>query len=228
MDKFAGIEIGVVIVGAGQSQRIGTDKMSLSIGGKPLLAWSVDVCQNYCPITKIALVLNHGNIYLGHKLVSERNWTKVISICLGGKRRQDSVKEGLNGLHNCDWIIIHDAARPFITNDLLNNGIMAAQETGAAIAAVRVKDTIKLSDNDGNVKETLPREKLWMIQTPQVFRFDIIKRAYDTINEDVTDDAALIEQSGGKVKLYQGSYKNIKITTSDDIILAETLAKGLA
>jgi 2-C-methyl-D-erythritol 4-phosphate cytidylyltransferase len=228
MEKFAVTEIGVIVVGAGQSQRMGTDKMSLSLAGKPLLAWSVDVCQNYCMITKIVLVLSHSNIDLGHKLVSERNWAKVVSICLGGKRRQDSVREGLDKLHKCNWIIIHDAARPFLTSTLLDDGVKAAQETGAAIAAVPVKDTIKLSDSEGIIKETLPRERLWNIQTPQVFRFDVIKRAYDTINNDVTDDASLVEQSGGKVKLYQGSYGNIKITTLDDMIIAETLARGHA
>ena len=221
-------EIGAIIVGAGSSQRMGKDKMSLTLAGKPLLAWSVDLCQSYRLLTKIVLVLNHMNIDLGHRLASERNWSKVIDICLGGKRRQDSVREGLKQLHKCDWIIIHDAARPFLTSSLLDDGLKSAEATGASAAAVPVKDTIKSSDNDRIVTRTLPRDQLWMIQTPQVFRYDIIKKAYDTVNNEVTDDASLVEQSGGKVKLYPGSYTNIKITTPEDLIVAEALVKGLA
>jgi 2-C-methyl-D-erythritol 4-phosphate cytidylyltransferase len=219
-------KIGDIIVGAGHSERMGTDKMFLPLADKPILAWSTDVCQNYKPITKIVLVLNEKNLKLGHKLISERGWTKVIAICLGGERRQDSVKEGLNKLGECNWVIIHDGARPFLTSDLLNSGLEAATITGAASAAVPVKDTIKLSNNDGIVVKTLPRDKLWMIQTPQIFRFDIITRAYEKNSNDVTDDASLIENSNGKVKLYMGSYKNTKITTPDDIVLAEAIARG--
>jgi 2-C-methyl-D-erythritol 4-phosphate cytidylyltransferase len=226
MVKPHSAEIGALIVGAGQSERMGRDKMSLVLAGKPLLAWSVDTCQNYNLLTKIVIVLNDNNINFGRKLVSERAWSKVISLCLGGKRRQDSVREGLNALGKCDWIIIQDAARPFLTSDLLDNGLNAAKETGAAVAAVPVKDTIKQSDSNRVVQETLQRDRLWMIQTPQVFRFDIISKAYSCINNDATDDASLVEQSGGKIKLYQGSYGNIKITTPEDVIFAEALARG--
>jgi 2-C-methyl-D-erythritol 4-phosphate cytidylyltransferase len=226
MNKTTSAEIGAIIVGAGRSERMGTDKMSMMLAGKPLLTWAVDVCQNYIHITKIVIVLNPNNVNLGHKLVSERAWSKVISICIGGKRRQDSVREGLNRLGKCGWIIIHDAARPFLTSDLMDDGLNAAKMTGAAVAAVPVKDTIKQGDNNGIVQETLLRDRLWMIQTPQVFRFDIISKAYSCMNDNVTDDASLVEQSGGKVKLYQGSYGNIKITTPEDMIFAEALARG--
>ena len=219
-------QIGAVIVGAGHSKRMGTDKIFLPLGGKPLLAWSVEVCQNYKPITQIVIALNKNNMDLGQRLVAERDWTKVISVCLGGSQRQDSVKAGLKKLKECEWIIIHDGARPFITTDLLKTGLEAAKTTGAAVAAVPVKDTIKLSDKDGIVKETLHRNHLWAIQTPQIFKFDIINQAYKQIDHDVTDDASLVEKFRGQVKLYPGSYRNIKITTPEDLALAEILAKG--
>jgi 2-C-methyl-D-erythritol 4-phosphate cytidylyltransferase len=219
-------KIGAIIVGAGRSERMGTDKIFLPLAGKPLLAWSIDICQNYESISKIVIVLNENNLLLGHELASKRAWSKVIAVCLGGTRRQDSVREGINKLEGCDWVIIHDGARPFLTANLLDDGIEAAKITGASAAAVPAKDTIKLRDTDGTIKETLPRSQLWMIQTPQVFRFDIITRAYEQNNDDVTDDSALVEKVGGKVKLYQGSYRNIKITTAEDMALAEVFTRG--
>lgn len=221
-------QIGAVIVGAGRSERMGADKMFLALAGKPLLEWSVDVCQSYQLLSQIAIVLSENNLDLGQKLVAERGWSKVVAVSLGGKRRQDSVRAGLVKLKGCEWVIIHDGARPFLTVELLDAGLAAAKGTGAAAAAVPVKDTIKLSDSNGMVRETLQRSQLWAIQTPQVFRFDIIMRAYEQNNdEDVTDDATLVERCGGKVKLYRGSYRNAKITTPEDLALAEVLAREL-
>lgn len=218
--------IGAVIVGAGHSKRMGADKIFLPLRGKPLLAWSIDICQNYKPVNQIVIALNKNNLDFGQRLVVERCWTKVVSVCLGGSRRQDSVKEGLKQLKGCEWIIIHDGARPFLTDDLLDAGLEAAKTTGAAAAALPVKDTIKLSDNDGIVKETLHRSHLWAVQTPQVFSLDVITRSYNKIDDNVTDDASLVESFGGQVKLYLGSYRNIKITTPEDMALAEILAQG--
>ena len=126
---------------------------------------------------------------------------------------------------DCEWIIIHDGARPFLPEDLLENGLKAAQQTGSAAAAVPVKDTIKLTDNDGIVVETPYRHNIWTVQTPQIFRSDIITRAFEENDEEVTDDASMIEKAGYKVSLYMGSYDNIKITTTEDMILANIIAK---
>jgi 2-C-methyl-D-erythritol 4-phosphate cytidylyltransferase len=215
---------GVVIVGAGSSQRMGRDKVFISLAGKPLLAWSVDACQSCKLVDQIAIVLNETKLDLGRKLAAERGWSKLVEICGGGKRRQDSVRQGLNELEDCDWIIIHDAARPFLTADLISDGLEAAQTTGAAVAAVPIKDTIKIGSSDMMVRKTLSREQLWAIQTPQIFRFDIIAEAHEQITEEVTDDAGMVEQLGRKVKLYMGSYNNIKITTPEDVALAELIA----
>ncbi len=218
-------QIGVIIVGAGSSQRIGVDKVFLPLAGKPLLAWSVDVCQSCEPVSQIVIVLNESKLDLGRRLVAERGWSKVMEVCLGGDRRQDSVRQGLGKLKGCDWVIIHDGARPFLTLDLIRHGLEAAQSTGAAVAAVPVKDTIKEADKDRIVTQTLNREDLWAVQTPQVFRHNLIVKAYQKITDDVTDDAALVEKAGYKVKLYMGSYDNIKITKPDDLAVAGALWK---
>lgn len=218
-------QAGAVIVGAGSSQRLGADKVFLPLAGKPLLAWSVDVCQNCGLLSQIVIVLNESNLDSGRNLVAERGWSKVVGVCLGGERRQDSVRQGLKELKRCDWVVIHDGARPFLTLDLIRDGLEAARGTGAATAAVPVKDTIKLGDDNEMVRETLHRQRLWAVQTPQVFRFDIITRAHGQVTDEVTDDATLAERLGYEVKLYMGSYQNIKITTPDDLALAEIVVK---
>ena len=134
--------------------------------------------------------------------------------------------EGLKRLNNCEWIIIHDGARPFLSEELIGEGLEAVRETGAAIAAVPVKDTMKISSSDGFIEETLPRQQFWAAQTPQVFRSDIITAAYSQVEDEVTDDASLVERSGHKVMLYRGSWDNIKITTPEDLILAEAILRG--
>ncbi|MBI2329211.1 MAG: 2-C-methyl-D-erythritol 4-phosphate cytidylyltransferase, partial [Chloroflexi bacterium] len=144
-------------------------------------------------------------------------------VCPGGERRQDSVAAGLSRLSNCHWVVIHDGARPLVTIDLIERGLAAASETGAAVAAVPVTDTIKVAGDDLIVQGTPPRRNLWAVQTPQVFRFDMIAEAYRQAKDEVTDDARLVEQLGYKVRLYMGSYGNIKVTTADDLAIARVL-----
>ena len=215
---------GAIIVGAGSSQRMGRDKVFMPLGGKPLFAWAVDICQSCKLVDQIVIVLNETKLDLGRGLAKDRRWSKVVEICSGGRRRQDSVRQGLNELEDCDWVIIHDGARPFLTADLIRDGLEAAQATGAAVAAVPIKDTVKLGGSDMMVSSTLNRQELWAVQTPQIFRFDIIAEAHEQVKEDVTDDASMVEHTGHKVKLYMGSYNNIKITTPEDLALAELIA----
>lgn len=223
MGEISGV--GVIIVAAGKAERMGaTDKIFAPLGGKPVLAWTVDTCQRCSLVKQIIITLNNSNLKPGQKLKEERDWTKV-TICLGGARRQDSVKEGLLKLKDCDRVIIHDGARPFLTAELIRNGLEAARETGAAIAAVPVKDTVKFTDDTGLITETPQRNKLWVGQTPQIFSFDIINKAYQKLTAEVTDDAAAVERSGHKVKIYPGDYNNIKISTPEDLALAEIIAR---
>jgi len=220
--------LGAIIAAAGKAQRMGNgDKLFLSLGGKPLLAWSVDTCQIYPLVTQIVLVLKETDLEQGQKLVSERNWSKVIAVCRGGERRQDSVQKGLRELKDCDWVMIHDGARPFLTFALIEDGMKAAIETGAAVAAVPAKETIKIATRNGIVTQTLEQQLLWVAQTPQIFRQDIIISAHEQERGKVTDDATMVERLGYKVKLYMGSYNNIKITTLEDLLLAEMIARSM-
>jgi 2-C-methyl-D-erythritol 4-phosphate cytidylyltransferase len=220
-------KLGVVIVAAGVGQRMGSINKSFApLGGKPLLAWAVDTCHRCSFVQQIALVLNGKDLHRGQDLKEGRGWSKVV-ICLGGARRQDSVREGLNRIKYCDWVMIHDGVRPFLTLDLMENGLEAARKTGAAVAAVPIKDTIKLAVGDKLIKETLQRDRLWAAQTPQIFSFDVITRAYEKLAAEVTDDAAAVEHLGYKVKLYMGDYNNIKVTTSEDLALARIIAKSI-
>jgi 2-C-methyl-D-erythritol 4-phosphate cytidylyltransferase len=224
MKKDKQQKVGAVIVAAGSSERMGgVDKVFALLGEKPILARVIDTFHGCNLIDQIVVVLSRQNVKRCQQWIAEQGWTKVTDVCVGGRRRQDSVVAGLARLSNCHWVIIYDGARPLVTEDLIERGLEAAAETGAAIAAVPVTDTIKVAGDDRLVKETPPRHNLWAVQTPQVFRFDIITRAYSQARGDVTDDASLVEQMGCKVKLYTGSYDNIKVTTPDDLLLAEVL-----
>lgn len=201
------------------------DKIFVEVGDAPILARSVDVFEKCSLVDEIVIVLNQSNIDRGRELARERGRLKVVAVCLGGERRQDSVQEGLKRLSGCQWVVIHDGARPFINADLIERGLAEAEESGAAVCAVPVTDTIKVVGMDNHVLETPPRESLWMVQTPQVFRFDIIERAHVQAEGEVTDDATLVERLGYKVKVYMGSYDNLKVTTPQDLVLAEMLLK---
>jgi 2-C-methyl-D-erythritol 4-phosphate cytidylyltransferase len=217
---------GAVIVAAGSSERMGgIDKMFTILDGKPVLARVIEVFQACSRIDDIVIVLNRQNLAKAKKLVAEEGWSKVKDVCEGGRRRQDSVLNGLDCLGKCDWVVIHDGARPLVTVEIIENGLDAAEETGAAIAAVPVTDTIKMVSDDLTIQGTPPRQSLWAAQTPQVFRYDVIINAYRKLKYEVTDDARAVELTGGSVKIYQGSNDNIKITTPEDLAVAEILLK---
>jgi 2-C-methyl-D-erythritol 4-phosphate cytidylyltransferase len=215
-----------IIAAAGQSLRMnGIDKIMASLAGKPVLAWSIEAFQA-CPLVdRIVLVNSQKTLDPVQCMVIDNKWTKVAEVCTGGQRRQDSVAAGLRLMGDCEWVIIHDGARPLVTRELIERGLEAARETGAAVAAVPVTDTIKLAGEDRTVIETPPRQNLWAVQTPQIFRTAILKEAYRQAVGDVTDDATLVEQTGTQVKLYLGSYDNIKITTPRDLAIAELLLR---
>ncbi len=213
-----------MIAAAGSSQRMGgSDKLFAPLGEKPVLARVIDTFQTCSSIDQIIIVLSQPNLKAGEQLDAGQKWSKVTDICQGGERRQDSVIAGLSRLKDCGWVVIQDGARPFVTTELIINGLETAQETGAAIAAVPVTDTIKIAGENQIVQGTPPRNNLWAVQTPQVFRFDIITEAYRQLKHDVTDDSKAVEQLGCKVKLYMGAYNNIKITNPDDLALAKVL-----
>jgi len=152
-------------------------------------------------------------------------------VIAGGTRRQDSVRIGLDTLAEvdprCKWVMIHDGARPFVTAEILEEGLKTVQKQQAAVAAVPVKDTIKQVQN-GRIYATLDRAQLWIVQTPQVFSFPLIQQAHHSsfAQEDVTDDATLLERMGHHVAIFPGAYTNIKITTLEDLLFAEIVLQG--
>ena len=215
-----------IIVAAGESQRMGDiDKIFAPLGGEPLIMRSTRAFQECPAIGQIIVVLSGEHVDKCEHLAGKGDWSKVSDVCAGGERRQDSVTAGLKLVKKCDWVIVHDGARPLATVDLIERGLAAAQETGAAVAAVRVIDTIKVVDDNEIVYETPPRKSLRAVQTPQVFRYDIIMKSYEQAKGYATDDASLVEQAGYEVKLYPGSYDNIKVTTPADLELAGILLK---
>lgn len=216
--------VAAIVVGAGSGERMGADKIFAGLAGKPVIAWSLDVLQGCEAINEIILVLHKDKIEAGKKLVAQRRLTRVSAVCEGGRLRQDSVMKGLEQVRGCQWVLVHDGARPFLTGKLIEDGIQAAKQTGAAVAAVPLKDTVKEVDGDGVVTRTPERNLLWAVQTPQVFRAGILKEAYRALNGEFTDDASVVERAGYKVKLYPGDEHNIKITTPQDRLLAEMTA----
>ena len=221
---FNSQKVGAIIVAAGRGERMwGIDKIFALLGGTSVLERVAGVFEDSPNVDYIVIVLNPDSLERGKHLLDGKKFPKLGRIVPGGLRRQDSVEAGLKALPACRWVVIHDGARPLVSAELITAGLEAAQETGAAIAAVPVVDTIKSADDNNYVNKTLDRFRLWAVQTQQVFRFDIIKEGYDKASGDVTDDAELVEALGYGVKLYMGAYDNIKLTTPADLALAEAL-----
>jgi 2-C-methyl-D-erythritol 4-phosphate cytidylyltransferase len=219
-------KVGVIIAAAGEGRRMGgIDKVFAPLSGRPALSYVLDAFEECESVNQIIVVVSQANVKKCRQLIAENKHSKPIEVCAGGKRRQDSVAAGLQKLEDCDWVVIHDGARPLVTKALIEDGLEAAKETGAAVAAVPVTDTIKSAGDDRIARQTPPRQNLWAVQTPQVFRADIILRAYQKAEGEVTDDASLVEALGNRVKLYMGAYANIKITTAKDLLVAEALLK---
>ena len=214
--------IGVIVVAAGESSRMGgIDKIFQPLLGRPLISYTIGALQASPLVVEVVLVLSPDKVPIGRDLAAEADWGKVTSICAGGQRRQDSVRLGLERLAPCGWVAVHDGARPCVTPDLLERGLGEARETGAAVAAVPAKDTIKVVSPDGLVESTPPRDTLWLAQTPQIFRQDLLIEAHRSGGDAFTDDASMVEALGHRVKVFMGSYDNLKVTTPEDLAIVE-------
>src|SRR5438093_6051716 len=215
---------GAIIVAAGSGTRMaGADKLFTEVADRPLLAHAIAPFQECASIDRIVLVMAPLNLKRGRELVERYAFTKVTALVKGGERRQDSVRLGLEALGECEYVAVHDGARPLVTAELIEGGLEAARETGAAAPAIPIADTVKEVGPDGIVLRTLDRSRLWAVQTPQVFRYDLLLRAHREITADVTDDAAMVEALGEPVRLVEGSRANIKVTTVEDLTLIEAL-----
>lgn len=212
-----------VIVAAGNGTRMGTDKskLLLEIGGKTVIERTVKTFENMAEIDEIIVVCRECDFEEFSRLLPGEN----ISFVFGGATRQQSVKNAVDTIEECDYIIVHDGARPLVLADTVIRTLDKAQTNQAAAVGVYVKDTVKLVDDDLNIAGTPNRKYLVSIQTPQIFDFKLYKNALDAAvsqGRDYTDDCQLVENIGSKVSVVIGEYDNIKITTKSDIPLAES------
>ena len=216
--------IGVILVAAGTSRRMGgIDKVFAPLRGRPLLDCTFGVLASVPEVAEGVIVLSEQGFAQGQEILTARGWSVGWNLCIGGARRQDSVKAGLDRLGNSEWVIIHDAARPCVDQAIIYRGLEAATETGAAVAAVPVTDTIKSVGEQGQVVETLNRSTLWSVQTPQVFRRSLLESSIANSDADATDEAMILERMGHTVKIFQGDEGNIKVTTPQDLAIAEAI-----
>ena len=217
-----------ILVAAGSSARMksgGASKTMMEIGGEPVLSRTLRAFENAACILKIVIVARACDFDAIQK--ASAFVTKPLTITEGGKERQDSVSNGAALCGDAEYIAVHDAARPFITPEEIETVCADAEKYGAATLAVPVKDTIKVAAADGTVCATPERSTLRAIQTPQVFRLSLYKEALclaKNAGKQYTDDCQLVEAAGGKVYLTPGDYKNIKITTPEDLLVAEAFA----
>jgi 2-C-methyl-D-erythritol 4-phosphate cytidylyltransferase len=221
--------LGAIIVAAGSGTRMaGADKLFTEVAGRPLLAHAITPFADSPLASQIVLVVSALNLKRARDLTDRHGFTKVERIVKGGDRRQDSVRLGLEALDDCDYVAVHDGARPLVSPDLIERGLDAAREYGAAVAAVRVADTLKEAHDNGTVIRTVDRTNLYAVQTPQFFRRDLLKRAHREVTTDATDDAAMLESLAQPVHLFEGDRRNIKLTVAEDLdtmraLLAEAL-----
>lgn len=214
---------GVVIVAAGTGSRMnmGINKQFIKLEGKEIIAYTIEKFYNNSNIEDIVVVVKEDESEFFKKEILDKYNFKNVKIAYGGKERQDSVYNGLKLLdEKCDVVLIHDGARPFVSDKIIDKSIEEAKEHKAIVVGVPVKDTIKVIDNDKNIVDTPNRSVLWAVQTPQTFDYNILIHAYkDAFKNGFygTDDAMLVERIGYKVKMLEGSYNNIKITTQEDL-----------
>jgi len=224
-----------LIPAAGMGKRMGAsiNKQYLQLDGLPIVARTISVFENSPLIEAIYLVIPADEIpYCREHVVVACGFRKVVEIVPGGRERQNSVMNGLNAMRrnvaDDDVVLIHDGVRPLITPQLLRESIEVARNNDGALVAVPAKDTIK-TVRDGIIIDTPPREMLWQAQTPQSFRFAMIYEAHRLAEQEGfmgTDDASLVERRGGSVRVVRGDYRNIKITTPEDLVLAEAFLAG--
>ena len=220
-----------VIVAAGKGRRMGTEvsKQFLPLCGKEILAHSVEKFEKAEKIRDIVLVTGEDSLQDVREMAQEYGWKKIVAVVAGGKERQDSVWNGLQAVSDdTDIVLIHDGVRPFVTENILNHSIETAVEMGSCVAGVPAKDTIKVCNGENVAVATPDRSTLWQIQTPQTFQKDLIMQAYQKAKAEGfvgTDDASLAEYSGCPVKVIMGSYRNIKITTKEDLLIGEAFLK---
>jgi len=222
------MKVACIVPSAGKGKRLGCgqDKPFVTLGGKPILANTLKALESCKFIDDIIIVVSGNKLKACSKLVKKYKFRKIYAIVRGGKKRFDSVKNGLSKIKNASFILIHDGARPFIDRKLIKKVFVAAKKYGAALCATASKQTLKSINRNLFIKETLERKFVWEAQTPQAFKKDLITKAYKkSKNRNATDDSYLVEKLGHRVKIVKGSCRNIKITTPEDLTLARAFKK---
>lgn len=230
-----GKRIGAVVLAGGHGRRMNSavQKQYMVLAGKPLIAYALEAFE-HSQADEIVLVVGAGEeAYVRQEILAPMRLKKVTAVVAGGEERYHSVYEGLKALSGCDVVLIHDGARPLVSEAMIRRAIDGAITYEACVVGMPVKDTIKVSDAEGFSAATPDRSRLWQIQTPQAFSYKLVKGAYDQIMADprlqqgVTDDAMVVEScTDRKVRLIEGGYENLKVTTPEDMILAEALIKS--
>ena len=223
--------VSAIVLAGGRGKRMGSvqSKQYINLNGRPILYYTLNRFINNKNIDRVILVIPEDELEFCQKEVLDKYNLKVDSIALGGKERQDSVYNGLKKASECDIVLIHDGARPFVSEKIINDGIKLAKLYGAAAPGVMPKDTIKVKNDKGFSVETPDRSNLVAVQTPQVFDYKMILECHEKVKEnklEVTDDTMVVELFGNDVYLYDGEYTNIKITTPEDLILAQYLVES--
>lgn len=226
---------GAIVLAGGKGRRMNCkiQKQYLTLADKPLILYSLEAFEQ-SPIDEIVLVVGakeQESVY--QNIIPLYKFQKITAVVEGGQERYHSVYAGLKALQNCDYVLIHDGARPLLTDAIICRAIQGAIDYQACVVGMPVKDTIKESDSTGFAVRTPDRTRLWQIQTPQAFAYPLIRSAYDWLMQDeshqngITDDAMVVERYGGPtIKLVEGSYANIKVTTPEDMVVATALLKG--
>ncbi|MGL4741410.1 MAG: 2-C-methyl-D-erythritol 4-phosphate cytidylyltransferase [Sarcina sp.] len=215
--------------GKGKRMEASVSKQFIEVQGNPLIYYTLKKFEGCSSIDEIILVLPKDEIEYFNKNIQSKYNFKISKIVEGGTERSDSVYNAIRQVEESDVVLIHDGARAFVSEEIILNGIKYAREFGAAAPGVMPKDTIKLKDEQSFSKETFNRSELVAIQTPQCFKYEIIKACHEKIQTEnilPTDDTMVVEHYGHKVYLYEGSYINIKLTTKEDLILANVFASG--
>lgn len=221
-----------IVLAAGNGSRMKSDirKQFIDICGKPIIYYSLYAFQQ-SNIDEIIIVTNVESVNICKKIVEKYQLSKVVNIVEGGSERYESVYNGLQSITKANYVLIHDGARPFIEVEQINEMLDKVALYKACVAGVVTKDTIKISDEDGNVETTPDRQRVWQVQTPQAFSYNLVKDAYDLMMSGqptgITDDAMVVEEyARHKVKLVTCSYNNIKITTPEDLVIGEAICKS--
>lgn len=215
----------ILAAGLGSRMCLGYNKV-LHVMDKPILSYSLEAFERSSCISDVVLVVAERDRSEIDSMLKQGEFSKVKRIVSGGETRQDSSRIGVSTAESADIVAVHDGARPFVSQKTIDACLKSAKRYGSGVVAVPAKDTMKRATADGIVEETIDRSTLWIVQTPQVFRYDILRKAHEKACRDGfvgTDEASLVERLGSEVRLVEGEYENIKVTTPEDLSLAQII-----